>query len=233
MSARGKPDNVVSSIGDAVVRESDVRLLEGPHWLSDRIIGYYFEYLHKQVFDDSQKICFISPEVSQFLKLVGHEELNCFVEALQLETKDVILLAVNNADDPSRPGGTHWSLLVYTLQAQHFYHFDSSSSMNEEDARILAKKIHHYLVNTDKSMRGKSAFDFNFTEVARIAQQSNGYDCGLHALANAEHATRHLMVYGCPSGLPSLEEKEVKELRSHIRALITKEQSGTEEGNRR
>ena len=104
--------------------------------------------------------------------------------------------------------------------------------MNQEDARILAKKIHHYLVNTNKRMRGKSAFDFNFTEVARVAQQSNGYDCGLHALANAEHATRHLMVYGSPSGLASLEEKEVKDLRSHIRALIQK-QSGLEEGNRR
>ena len=59
MSGKNKRDNVVCSMGDAVVRESDVRLLEGPHWLSDRIIGFYFEYLHKQIFEDSHRFCFI------------------------------------------------------------------------------------------------------------------------------------------------------------------------------
>ena len=59
MNTKGKRDNIVNSIGDAVVRESDVKLLEGPHWLSDRIIGFYFEYLHKYIFEDSQKLCFI------------------------------------------------------------------------------------------------------------------------------------------------------------------------------
>ena len=59
MSSKTNADKVVSTIGDAIVRESDVRLLEGPHWLSDRIIGYYFEYLHKEVLEDSSKHCFI------------------------------------------------------------------------------------------------------------------------------------------------------------------------------
>ena len=59
MGKKDAPDNVVSSIGDAVVRESDVKLLDGPHWLSDRIIGYYFEYLHQQIHEGSEKICFI------------------------------------------------------------------------------------------------------------------------------------------------------------------------------
>ena len=57
-----------------------------------------------------------SPEVSQFLKLVGTEDLNCFVEPLELMKKELIVLAVNNAKDPSAPGGSHWSLLIYTLQ---------------------------------------------------------------------------------------------------------------------
>ena len=57
-----------------------------------------------------------SPEVSQFLKLVDNEEVSCFVEPLDLASKEVIILAVNNATDPSQPGGSHWSLLVYTSQ---------------------------------------------------------------------------------------------------------------------
>ena len=59
MNAKSKCDNIVNSIGDAVVYESDVKLLEGPYWLSDRIIGYYFEYLHKNIFEDSKKLCLI------------------------------------------------------------------------------------------------------------------------------------------------------------------------------
>lgn len=213
-------DKVVSSIGDSVVRESDVRLLEGPHWLSDRIIGFYFEYLHKIIFEDSSKFCFISPEVSQFLKLVETEEMNCFVEPLDLISKEVILLAVNNAVDPSRPGGSHWSLLAYTSQADHFYHFDSSSGINGEDARILSKKMHTYL----KSRSNKESSSFHksvpFTEVHGVLQQSNGYDCGIHVLANAKHSSRHLMVYGSPDGLPKLEAKEVKELRKKLKNII-------------
>ena len=55
----GKSDTVVSSIGDALVRESDVRLLEGPFWLNDRLIGYYFEHLHQNIFDGSNRLCFV------------------------------------------------------------------------------------------------------------------------------------------------------------------------------
>ena len=58
MSGKSK-DKIVSSIGDSIVRESDVKLLEGPYWLSDRIIGFYFEYLHKMVLEESSKLCFI------------------------------------------------------------------------------------------------------------------------------------------------------------------------------
>ena len=59
MSKNCNMDNIVSTIGDAVVRESDLKILQGPHWLSDRIISYYFEYLHREIYDESQTICFI------------------------------------------------------------------------------------------------------------------------------------------------------------------------------
>ena len=54
--------------------------------------------------------------MSQFLKLVDDQEVSCFVEPLDLKSKELIILAVNNATDPSQPGGSHWSLLVYTSQ---------------------------------------------------------------------------------------------------------------------
>ena len=141
-----------------------------------------------------------SPEVSQFLKLVGTEDLNCFVEPLELMKKELIVLAVNNAKDPSAPGGSHWSLLIYTLQvcwtfilylvhfalrevisvhshisilhlqAEHFYHFDSSSGMNTDDARALSKKIYTYL-KSPKSGTSKSN-TLPFTEMIDVGLYS-------------------------------------------------------------
>lgn len=217
MNTKGKRDNIVNSIGDAVVCESDVKLLEGPHWLSDRIIGFYFEYMHKYMFEDSKNLCFISPEVSQFLKLVDKEEINCFIQPLDLKCKEVILLAVNNSTDPSRPGGSHWSLLVYTSQANRFYHFDSSSSMNNEAARALSNKIYPYLNGTKNKTNSP---DLPFTEVHSVLQQSNGYDCGVHVICNAKHSTRHIMLYGSPDGLATLRDKDIKEMRMNVKKLI-------------
>ena len=141
--------------------------------------------------------------MSQFLKLVATEDLNCFVEPLQLMKKELIVLAVNNANDPSVPGGSHWSLLVYTLQvcfdiyfiftlrnfycvictftpilffnlqAEHFYHFDSSSGMNTNDARALSKKIYTYL-KCPKTESSKSN-TLPFTEMIDVGLYSKYY----------------------------------------------------------
>lgn len=220
MEEKVNTDNAISTIGDAVVRESDLLILQGPNWLSDRIIGYYFEHLYRDAFEESQKVCFISPEVSQFLKLVGNQEVSCFVEPLDLASKEIITVAVNNATDPSQPGGTHWSLLVYSSQANTFYHLDSSSGMNNSDARMLSKKIYHYLKSCDKS--GKVTDPLSFLEVPGILQQSNGYDCGIHLLANAKHAVKTLMIHGFTKGIAGLSEKDVNGMRNEIKQIIMK-----------
>jgi sentrin-specific protease 8 len=206
-------DKVVVSFEDSVLRESDIRLLEGPHWLNDRIIGFYFEYLFHNKFDASSRICFLSPEVSQFLKLVGSKQELEFLEPLSLESKELILLAVNNATDPDRPGGSHWSLLVFSRQAQEFFHLDSSGSMNDMDARLMADRLHDFLC------KRSSKFEFKFEDLA-VLRQSNGYDCGVHVLCHAEHASRHLLVYGSPKGLEPLQEKSIKGKRAEILALV-------------
>ena len=140
------------------------------------------------------------------MKLVGTEDLNCFVEPLQLMKKELIVLAVNNANDPSAPGGSHWSLLIYTLQvffniyfiltrrksdigtftpilifnlqAEHFYHFDSSSGMNTDDARALSKKIYTYL-KCSKSESSKSN-TLPFTETIDVGLYSKRYLDGIY-----------------------------------------------------
>lgn len=202
-----------------MVRQSDLALLDGPFWLNDRLIAFYFEHLFRAVFDSGDKICFISPEVSQFLKLVSKEEIPVFVEPLGLEAKEVILMAVNNASDPGSPGGSHWSLLVYSAQARRFFHLDSSPGMNETSARATARKVHEYLVQKERQSGLHLFFDFLFTEV-EVLRQTNGYDCGIHVLANAEKATRHFAVYGGPEGMPKVDPADLEAMRAKVKATI-------------
>lgn len=206
-------DPVVVSLGDTLLRESDVRLLSGPFWVNDRLIGFYFEYLHQNKFDGMDKLCFISPEVSQFLKLVSPAEIPIFLEPLSLEEKETILMAVNNAMDPESPGGSHWSLLVFTRQAKEFFHLDSSPGLNEDHARKLAKKVHEFLI------KKLPKFSFRFTAVD-VLKQNNGYDCGIHTMTHAEESTRHFLVYGNALGLDDILPEVVKSKRSEVLALI-------------
>ena len=202
-------DKVVVSLEDSVLRESDLELLKGPHWLNDRVISFYFEYLHLNKFESSNKICFISPEVSQFLKLASPAEIPVFLEPLALEDKETILLAVNNASDPDQPGGSHWSLLIFSRQALEFSHLDSSPGLNGFDAKQLARRLHGFL---SKKIEG---LKFDFVEMS-VPRQTNGYDCGIHLLSHAEHATRHFLVYGNANGLEPLNPDKVKVKRKEI-----------------
>jgi len=233
-------DRVVASLGDALVRESDVQLLEGPHWLNDNLIGFFFEYLHKHRFESTDRIRFMSPEVTQFFKLARGEDLMDCLQPLQLEQAELILLAVNDAEDPSIPGGSHWSLLVYSRQALAFYHLDSGGGVNRDDAQRLARKLHWFLDSRRRhtaparplsvpSLPSRpspscSASEFRFEDV-EVPAQGNGYDCGVHVLCHAENATRHLLVYGSPKGMEPLDLKRVKEMRADVKGLIVAHQS--------
>ena len=92
-------------------------------------------------------------------------------------------------------GGSHWSLLVYSAQSRQFYHMDSSQGMNGDHAMATAKKIHHFLVRKERESGLNLFFDFMFKEVP-VSTQTNGHDCGVHVLYNAEAALRQGYFWG-------------------------------------
>jgi len=217
-------DQVVASLEDCLVRQSDVSLLDGPFWLNDRVIGFYFEHLYRSSFlsGGTSKVILLSPEVSQFLKLVPDTEVEAFIGPLDLEAKDVIATAINNEMDPSKPGGSHWSLLIYSAQSRQFYHLDSSPGMNSDHAAITARKIHHFLVKKERESGLNLFFDFMIKEVP-VSTQTNGYDCGVHVLYNAEAALRHFLIYGGPEGLEGVDKVDtevIKAMRPKVKAAI-------------
>ncbi|XP_076879871.1 sentrin-specific protease 8 [Brachyhypopomus gauderio] len=170
-------DPVVLSYQDSLLRRSDVSLLDGPYWLNDQVIGFAFEYFAADRFKSlGETVCFISPEVTQFIKYAScEEELSLFLEPLRLASRRWVFLAVNDNSNQTA-GGSHWSLLLYQRHTGHFSHYDSQSGGNSLHAQRIAAKLETFLGAGTK---------VPFVEEACPSQQ-NSYDCGMYVICNAE-----------------------------------------------
>ncbi|XP_072880862.1 sentrin-specific protease 8 [Hemitrygon akajei] len=170
-------NSVILSYHDSLIRHSDLLLLNPPNWLNDHIIGFAFEYFATEQYKELEgNVCFISPEVTQFIKCTAsQEELAIFLEPLALDQKSLVFLAVND-NSVQAAGGSHWSLLFYSRERNCFSHYDSCSSMNESHARQIARKLQYFL-----GTQSKVPF---FEELAPV--QKNSYDCGMYVICNTE-----------------------------------------------
>ena len=201
-------DAVYLSYGDSVLRMSDLAILESNQWLNDRIIGFYCEYCQLDKFRD-KGISFIAPEVTQCLKLMDVQELSIILEPLDLDTKSQLLFPLNNNPDPGSAGGSHWSLLVFSMATKTFHHLDSSQGMNDSEAKMFSTKLSNYFKVTPKLM------------ITTVTQQSNGYACGDHCLHNIDQVASRC-VGGEDIGTESVSDSgsDVKKIRPDLLSLI-------------
>lgn len=187
-----KSNAVVLNFYESLLRDSDVELLKGPHWLNDTIISFFFEYLERLKFPKHKQLLFVSPEVTQCIKVMSDEEIDVFLNPLDAKSKDFIFFALNDNEQTEHSGGTHWSLLVLSQPEQLMFHYDSSRGANQDQAVYLSKKLLKYL--------GLQSYS-NYAE-GPCLQQRNGYDCGIHLLCNAEllaeFALKYFKINGCP-----------------------------------
>ncbi|XP_015198989.2 sentrin-specific protease 8 [Lepisosteus oculatus] len=205
-------DPVVLSYQDSLLRRSDVALLEGPHWLNDQVIGFAFEYFGTERFRDLRgAACFISPEVTQFIKCASsQQELALFLEPLGLPRRRWVFLAVND-NSSQAAGGTHWSLLLYRRDRGRFAHYDSHSGGNALHARRIAAKLEAFL---------GSAGGVPFAEEPAPAQQ-NSYDCGMYVICMAEALCEGAGPGGPPAPLAQLvTPAHITQKRAEWRRLI-------------
>jgi len=166
---------VLVSFHDSALRRSDLALLEGEHWLNDAVIAFWFEYMQYTLFPDCKRVLLIGPEVTQLVKMSEPGEISVFLEPLEAPYKDYILLPVNDHESSSA-GGTHWSLLVFSRLDRKWFHYDSLPGTNEGAARCLVSRLNRYLERTATLVK------------AACTRQSNGFDCGLFTLLNAQYA---------------------------------------------
>ncbi|XP_055378341.1 sentrin-specific protease 8 [Condylostylus longicornis] len=202
-------DPIVLSFHESLLRESDIQLLQGPHWLNDQIISFYFEYLEKFKYKNNSDILFISPEVTQCIKIVPDSDLHIFLSPLEAERKSFIFFPLND-NDSHMAGGSHWSLLVFSRPEKIFLHFDSSGNSNYSHCQIFVKKL-------KDALNCKNAL----CKPMKCLQQTNAYDCGIHVLAMADHIASHINRFECVNGIESLNHDAIVRKRKDILKIIS------------
>lgn len=172
-------DAIVLSFGDSLLRKSDMNLLMEPNWINDKLIGFCFEYYEREQFNHSaDRIALISPSVAQLMRFASVEDLAVLLEPLHLPSKQYVFVPINNNPDPSKVGGSHWSLMVYVRSKQEFQHFDALKGSNLPVAKKFVDKLQPFV----HAPRGK----LKFIEMD-CPQQRNNFDCGMYVIAMTEH----------------------------------------------
>lgn len=203
-------DRVVLSYHDCVIRESDLSLLEGRNWLNDSLISFWLEHLQHVDFGGNSRLLFISPEVTQLIKMGDPNELPLFLGPLEAQYKEYIFLPVNDNASACASGGSHWSLLVYSKYDAKWYHFDSQRGSNYMAASRLVRRMNTYL--------GRD-IPATLVEVT-CTQQDNSYDCGAFVMIYAQRAAQ-MAVKSLPLGTCIVDRQEANHMRNVIRNLVT------------
>lgn len=192
---------------DSIEKKISVNLLKGRHWLNSDLLNYFFAHLQCDTFADNAKVLFVTPMVTQFIR-IGCDDPKLFLDPLKASAKDLILFPVNN-NEGEHQGGTHWSLLAFSRRDDAFFSFDSFHNSN------IASTVR--LVDVLKAALEAPWADF---VKATTLQQVNGFDCGVHVYANAEHITRYFEQNGTIRGAPLLEQDSAIGMRSEMLRIV-------------
>lgn len=170
----------VLSYHDVLLREADVQLLQGPYWLNDQIIEFYFEYLRHERYNNNDSILLLPGAITYLLAHNDAQVNASIMEPHKMQDRSIIMCAVNDNEDPHVAlGGSHWSLLVWVAADRTFRHYDSASGHNGAAARKVAAGLWALLQDHDEAPR------YRLVEPP-CPQQMNGSDCGLYVLAIAQ-----------------------------------------------
>ena len=127
-----------------VLERSDLALFAPPAWLNDRALHFAMKLLE----DDSTKSwLLLDPAVYAFLMLQcdfdDEDEVSDLRRGLVFPGSErVVATVVSDASTLHVGGGSHWSLLVYDVDADLARHYDSMGrSANEARAKQCAEKL--------------------------------------------------------------------------------------------
>ena len=199
MSSSSEYDPILVSYHDSIVRLSNLKTLDNSNWLDDNIITFAIEYLqHESKFakDNHNLFVFVSPPIVQLLKMSDHLLTEQFLQSMDFLKAKFLILPINNNQRVTAFAGTHWSLLILSIQGINFfllnfiqlffslekilYHFDSASSSNDSTAQRIQEKFQIFFHQTIPLRN------------CCCPQQENFFDCGLYVIVFIEEFCRFI-----------------------------------------
>ncbi|KJH42428.1 Kae1-associated kinase Bud32 [Dictyocaulus viviparus] len=171
-------DLKVLSYGDVVLYASDLRTLLPEMWLNDNILSFACDYLLSNAPDDiKEQVAIVSAASCELIRYCGEMEvIRGIFDTLDLSNKEKVLFIMNDRNDPTAVGGTHWSLLVLINRQSLFRYYDSMNKSKAPVARQLVNILTPFL----------DAKQYSFV-VEDCAQQYNSFDCGLYVIEFVRH----------------------------------------------
>lgn len=223
-------------LGDIVLTADDVDTIAPRTWLNDQVIAFQLERLHRAIGSPAD-LLILEPSLSFTASMVPDSaSLGAMLSvprhkggstlADELAAAALVLIPVNNNTDADEAGGgSHWSLLVYRRRTgpdssgpSRFEHYDSCGNANGAFAKDVALKLIPLLQPAD---RGPTLKLVGMT----IPQQTNGFDCGVHALCIAEELVGVHASSGSPEAVSDAAKRVTPEWVKARRESLHKELS--------
>ncbi len=121
MMFSSESDPILVSYHDSIVRLSNLQTLDDSNWLDDNIITFAFEYLQygsKFTNDNQNLFVFVTPPVVQLLKMSDDLFAEQLLQSIDFLEKKFLILPINNNKQVTIFGGSHWSLLILSIQGR-------------------------------------------------------------------------------------------------------------------
>ena len=175
------------------LRYLDLVPLKSQGWYPDNVIDSYFELLHKRSTGYASLEPTLEVLVTKFYtKLVqsGYMGVKRWRENRSIFDHELVLMPVHI--------DKHWALLAFHIRARTVTYY-CSLRLRMPNVLVLAKD---FVVNeaNAKNITSFKVDDWTFGQDLKVAQQSNGFDCGAAVCMFAEYLSRRKLI---PQKMPA------------------------------
>ncbi|EEB05750.1 NEDD8 protease Nep2 [Schizosaccharomyces japonicus yFS275] len=202
---------------EVCLRKDDVDHFRPGYWVLDTNIDFYFEILQYRVLlprpaSVRDEFLLMRPAMVYFLSQAPDPREIAGALPPELMKASYLFLPINDTSESGIEGGSHWSLLVVSVEQGVGYYYDSMTNGNANDCNLVVRNL-SILLNkrfTIKQMK--------------VPQQVNDCDCGLHVCENTRILLYRLLqkpyVSKVDMNLEGTQVDTVK-LRKDLMRLIT------------
>lgn len=185
----------------------DLRTLQPRTWLNDEVINFYMQLIMERALARPGQL----PTVHIFstffypkLRSRGYDAVRSSTRRASppVISRDLVLFPIHL--------GMHWCMAAIRFRDRCISYYDSLHGTNHECIRIIRDWL-------GQESLDKLGQPFDFTgwreECPRdVPAQQNGYDCGVFAIAFAEHSARNRPFTFSQRDMPSLRERIAGEI---------------------